>query len=304
MMGGKIWVDSLLGEGATLSFSVPMERGPEAVNALLSSVNKEDVKLLVVDDDLETLEYLALLAERIGVACDVARSGSEALAMMQKGNRYNICFVDWRMPEMDGIELTRIMKTGSESDPVVIMISTNAWGEIEPEAKEAGVDGFLYKPLFPSCLTETINTHIGIITDEEENNELEQSDYFGDYHILVAEDMDINQEIVLAMLEPTMLKIDCAENGKIALDMFNAEPTKYSMIFMDIQMPEMDGIEATKKIRAMALPQAKAIPIIAMSANVFKEDVDRCLAAGMNDHLGKPIDIDEVLEKLRMYLIG
>jgi CheY-like chemotaxis protein len=118
----------------------------------------------------------------------------------------------------------------------------------------------------------------------------------------MAEDVEINREIVLALLEPTLLAIDCAENGAAAVRMFGASPEKYDMIFMDLQMPEMDGYEATRQIRAMELPRAAQIPIIAMTANVFREDVERCLEAGMDGHVGKPLNLDEVLSALRKYL--
>ena len=118
----------------------------------------------------------------------------------------------------------------------------------------------------------------------------------------MAEDVEINREIVLALLEPTMLAIDCAENGAEALRLYSADPTRYDMIFMDVQMPEMDGYTATRRIRALDLPRAKSVPIIAMTANVFREDVEKCLASGMNDHVGKPLDFEEVLAKLRQYL--
>jgi CheY-like chemotaxis protein len=119
--------------------------------------------------------------------------------------------------------------------------------------------------------------------------------------VLLAEDVEINREIVLALLEPTLLTIRCAENGAEAVRMFSAEPGLYDMILMDVQMPEMDGYEATRRIRALDDPRARAVPIIAMTANVFREDIERCLQAGMNDHLGKPLCFEEVLEKLRSY---
>jgi CheY-like chemotaxis protein len=122
------------------------------------------------------------------------------------------------------------------------------------------------------------------------------------YHVLLAEDMKINQEIVLALLEPTGLKITCADNGTIALEMFSKDPDSFDVIFMDVQMPEMSGYETTRRIRALDTPRASEIPIIAMTANVFKEDVEKCLAAGMNDHIGKPLDLENVLSKLRFYL--
>jgi CheY-like chemotaxis protein len=128
------------------------------------------------------------------------------------------------------------------------------------------------------------------------------NDNFKDYHLLLAEDVEINREIVLALLEPTKLQIDCAENGAIALRMFTEAPDRYDLIFMDVQMPEMDGYEATSRIRALGTPHAREIPIIAMTANVFREDIENCLKAGMNDHIGKPLDIKDAISKLRKYL--
>jgi len=121
-------------------------------------------------------------------------------------------------------------------------------------------------------------------------------------HILLAEDVEINREIVLTLLEPTLAQIDCAENGVEVVQMFQDAPDKYDIIFMDVQMPKMDGIEATQRIRALDLPRAKTIPIVAMTANVFREDVEKCLAAGMNSHIGKPLDFEGVLKQLRKYL--
>jgi len=125
---------------------------------------------------------------------------------------------------------------------------------------------------------------------------------FENYRIILAEDVEINREIVLALLEPTLLTVDCAASGEEALGMFTAAPENYDMIFMDVHMPQMDGYEATRRIRALDIPRAKTIPIVAVTANVFREDVEKCLAAGMNDHIGKPIDFDTVREKLQKYL--
>jgi CheY-like chemotaxis protein len=289
-----------MGEGATFALVVYLTRRADDDDAILHFVNKEDVRFLGVDDDPETLEYFMTIINRLGIPCDTAGSGQEAMELINQGHEYNLCFIDWKMPEMNGIELSRIMKTDGENKSVVVMISAADWSMVEGEAKEAGVDGFLSKPLFQSKVIDCINSHIGIIAATDESDEPEQS--FRGYHILLAEDVEINREIVLALLEPTQLKIDCAENGVVAVRMFREAPEKYNMIFMDIQMPEMDGYEATKTIRAFDTPQAKTIPIIAMTANVFKEDIEKCLAAGMNDHLGKPINMNEVWEKLRVYL--
>jgi signal transduction histidine kinase/CheY-like chemotaxis protein len=159
--------------------------------------------------------------------------------------------------------------------------------------------------IFTFCARHGVNDGQTPLGDSEQHGETSpESDDFGAYRILLAEDVEINREIVLALLEPTGMDVDCAENGAMALSLFEASPDSYDMIFMDVQMPEMDGYEATRRIRALGTAKAKSIPIIAMTANVFREDVEKCLEAGMNDHLGKPIDFDEVLGKLRSYLRG
>ncbi|MCL2816943.1 MAG: response regulator, partial [Clostridiales bacterium] len=160
---------------------------------------------------------------------------------------------------------------------------------------------FLPKPLFVASVADCVNEFIGL--KENARPEKDLATEFEGHSILLAEDVEINREIVLALLEPTGLAIDCAENGQMAVNMFLANPQKYEMIFMDLQMPEMDGYTATKAIRASGTEWGKNIPIVAMTANVFKEDVERCEEAGMNGHIGKPLDFNEVIAKLEKYLL-
>jgi len=183
-----------------------------------------------------------------------------------------------------------------------IMISAAQWSMIESDASKAGVNKFLSKPLFPSDIVDTISEYIGVNQQVNEEAQPDVGGHFAGRRILLVEDVEINREIVLALLEPTLLEVDCAENGREAVRIFSGDPTKYDMIFMDVQMPEMDGYEATRRIRALDDPKAKSVPIIAMTANVFREDIERCLGAGMNGHIGKPLNFDEVIEKMNMYL--
>ncbi len=183
------------------------------------------------------------------------------------------------------------------------MISALEWSAIADEAKAAGVDKFLSKPLFPSTIAEVINECLGVDKRQaEKSHSAEIAGIFAGRRILLAEDVEINREIVQTLLEPTKVEIDFAENGAEAVRKFTENPKKYEMIFMDIQMPEMDGYEATRSIRALDIIMAKTIPIVAMTANVFKEDIEKCLEAGMNSHIGKPIDFDEVLKTLHSFL--
>ena len=303
MMGGEIKIESELGKGATFSFTVKMKRG-ELIKQHSSAVNINwgNIRVLVVDDDSYILKDFKGILERLGASCDTALSARDALRFIEQGNIYDIYFIDWKMPEMDGLELTRELKNNkSPADAAAIMISAADYSAIIEEAKDAGVDDFLQKPLLPSTIVDIICEYLGQPgADDDEDTNI--NGIFEGRRILLAEDVDINREIVTALLEPTLIEIDYAVNGKEAVEMFSGAPEKYEMIFMDVQMPEMDGYEATRQIRGLGTPRSKEIPIVAMTANVFKEDVDNCIAAGMNSHVGKPLDFGEVINKLRMYL--
>jgi signal transduction histidine kinase/DNA-binding response OmpR family regulator len=315
MMGGSIWVESTPGKGATFSFTIQLERGTDDKHTLLSDdINLDNLRILTVDDDPDILTYFLDIAQGFGITCDAAISGEKALELINQKNGYHIYFIDWRMPDMDGIRLAREIKERVSEHPVVIMISAAEWSAVAEEAKKAGVDKFLSKPLFPSTIAEVINECLGV--DKKHVEQSQSADISGIFEgrcILLVEDVEINREIVLTLLEPTKLEIDCAENGAEAVRMFQRAPKKYDMIFMDIQMPVMDGYDATHHIRDIEAELSnnhkddtseppEGIPIVAMTANVFKEDIERCLEAGMNDHVGKPIDFEEVLGRLRKYL--
>ncbi|MFP3088835.1 response regulator [Treponema sp. TIM-1] len=321
MMDGDIRVESEPGKGSTFTFWIKLKRGKHpSENLLAPGIGWKNIRILAVDDAEDIREYFKEIAKEMGLSLQTASNGEEALEFIEKKGPYNIYFVDWKMPGMDGIELSRRIKEKGGAS-VIIMISAAQWITIEVEAKTAGVDRFLSKPLFPSTIADCINQCLGhnnLVADAGQR--LEKIDDFAGRRILLAEDVEINREIVIALLEPLSLIIDCAENGAQVVELFIKDPEKYALIFMDVQMPEMDGYEATRRIRAFEEDRRKnlgrefslktphdseapqEIPIIAMTANVFREDIEKCLAAGMNAHVGKPLNLDEVLTILRIYL--
>jgi signal transduction histidine kinase/DNA-binding response OmpR family regulator len=305
MMDGTIWVESEPGRGSTFAFRVKMRRGEGEEGLLGSGIRWKNLRVLAVDDAEDIREFFVEIAGGLSFSLDTAAGGEEALALIEKNGNYDIYFVDWKMPGMDGVELSRRIKEKGGTS-VVIMISAVQLAAIEAEAKAAGVDKFLPKPLFPSAIADCVsqclgqeNLAAGAAGDGEKPA---VTDNFAGCRVMLAEDVAINREIVLALLEPVSLEIIPAENGVQALELFTKAPETYDLIFMDVQMPEMDGYEATRRIRASGTPNAASIPIIAMTANVFREDIEKCLAAGMDAHVGKPIDIEEMLSVLRKFL--
>ena len=300
MMGGEITIKSEIGKGSLFSFSFKASRGRDSNVSLLDpSVNWETMKVLAVDDAPEILSYFTDIFRRYGVHCDVAISGEAAMKKIEETGGYDVFFIDWKMPEMDGIELTkRIKKKNADRKSVVIMISATEWALIREEAEGVGVDKFLMKPLFASDIMDCMNACLGVggSNTQKQQNAVSGGELNG-CHILLAEDVEINREILLASMEGTGVEIDCAENGVEAVRLLCENPGKYDLVFMDVQMPEMDGLEATRRIRQ----SGNNIPVVAMTANVFREDIENCLAAGMNDHIGKPLDMGNVLKKIRKY---
>ena len=299
LMGGTIDCQSEQGKGTTFTVILDLP----AADRQREDMVLDPMDVLIVDDDEILLDTAVDTLESLGVTADHASSGLEALGMIkhrhQMGRDYSIVILDWKMPDLDGIETIHRIRSEAGSSTPILLVSAYDWSDIEDRAKEAGANGFVSKPLFRSKLYDKINSLLGteIKSVEPEND---YSDLEG-MNILIAEDNDINWEIISAMLGMFGITTERAENGRICVEKMRQAATKgsYELIFMDIQMPEMNGLEATKNIRALDDPWASSIPIIAMTADAFSENVTECLNAGMNGHIAKPIDIKIVIKEIR-----
>ncbi len=301
LMDGRIWIDSELGKGSDFLFDVNLKKSklPDGEEKLI----KKEVKILFVDDFLEEHESFCCSVIKLGAKCDCAISGNEALEKIKNSNMpYDIIFTDWRMPEMDGVELARQIRTMNVTHPIIVMTSAAHWGEIQKEAVAAGINSFLPKPFFPCTIAECINKYFHTGPQNEDIMPTAESFDFKGKTVLVAEDVEINREVLDALLAETCVSIKFAENGREAVEMFRQTPELFDLILMDIQMPEVDGLEATRRIRRLELPSAKTVPIVAMTANAFREDVEKSFAAGMNGHVAKPIEMDILLKEMKKHL--
>jgi signal transduction histidine kinase/DNA-binding response OmpR family regulator len=298
LLGGTIDCQSEPGRGTT--FTVVLD--VTAADRQRDEMRLEPVDVLVVDDDEIMLQTTAASIVSLGAAAEQAQSGAEALDMIRhrhdSGKDYDIIIVDLRMPQMDGVETIRRIRTDLKIDTPVILTSAYDWSDIEDEAKDAGATAFVRKPLFRSTLYDRINGLIGkgSLSQEPEDD---HSDLSG-LHVLIAEDNDINWEILSAMLGMFGITSDRAENGRICVDKVReAKEGSYDLIFMDVQMPEMNGLDATRAIRSMDGHWASSVPIIAATADAFSENITECLNAGMNGHIAKPVDIKLVIKEIR-----
>jgi PAS domain S-box-containing protein len=300
MLGGDIWIESEEGHGAKFAFTLMAQRGTEDSQATgARTTDWHSLLILAVDASPDTHDFFLNLARKTCFACLVASTAAEAMGMIEthKDHPPDMLFTEYDLPDESGIELIRHFKSLSDAAPTVIMTSADTWNAVDKEAGAAGVAAFIQKPLFPETVLDCMGK-FAPKTQAASAPESEDGQRFRGVRVLLADDVDVNREIAVSLLETQGVEVDCAEDGRKAYEMFKANPKAYSLIFMDIQMPDVDGYEASRLIRALGCPEAAAVPIVAMTANVFREDVERCLEAGMNDHIGKPIDVHEMFEKL------
>ena len=306
MMGGTIQLKSAVGEGTEFHVILDLEKAdtPELEMIL------PNWRMLVVDDDEILCQSTVASLKEIGINADWTLDGESAIRMVERQHQmrddYHIILLDWKLPGMDGIQTAKELRRRCREDVPILLISAYDWGEIETQAREAGISGFISKPLFKSTLFYGLRQFAGNGSDSVPTPEAvspqEQVDLSG-RHVLLAEDNDLNWEIAEELLAQLGLVLDRAENGQICTDMFlHSTVGYYDAILMDVRMPVMTGIQATEAIRAMSRPDAGEIPIIAMTADAFAEDVQRCLDSGMNAHVAKPIDVDMVARLLEKYI--
>lgn len=300
-MGGNISIKSEPNKGTEIHVILDLEQAEtEETDMILPPW-----RMLVVDDD-EILCHTAVEAlKSIGIQAHWTLSGESALEMIQKQHQirddYQIVLLDWKLPGMDGLMVARqIRKIVGENMPI-ILISAYDWDEFEAEAREAGINGFISKPLFKSTLFHELKQYMGM---EESEDVLTGDMDLAGCRLLAAEDNELNWEILNELLSDAGMELEWAENGEICLEKFKAsEPGYYKAILMDVRMPVMNGYEATEAIRALERPDAQSIPIIAMTADAFSEDVKHCLDSGMNAHTAKPINLDELVALLKKFIL-
>ena len=297
LMNGTIECQSEVGKGTTFTIALDIP----VADRQIEEMKLDPMDVLIVDDDEVLIETAADTLTSLGVRAETASGGMQAVELLrhqeENGKKYRIVIVDWKMSDMNGVETVRRIRSEIAENVPILMISAYDWSDIEDQAREAGVNGFISKPLFRSKLYSKINEMLGV-----EKRSVEPEDDYSDIaglNILIAEDNDVNWEIISAMLGMFGITAQRAKNGRICVDiMREAAENQYALIFMDVQMPEMNGLDATRNIRKLDT-WASRIPIIAMTADAFSENVAECLEAGMNGHIAKPVDIKLVIKEIR-----
>lgn len=304
LMNGKISVSSEKGIGST--FKVSLTLNNSKLHSNIRNLDTSLLKVLVIDDEQVDCDHAKLVLQELGIYAETCLDGKEALKLieinMAKQEPYNLILLDWKMPKKDGLEVAKSIRSIYKNDSTaIIFLTAYNWEEIVDKTGDLKIDGYITKPLFSSNIIEEFDK--AIINHMSNNKVDEKVIKLEGRNILLAEDMPINAEIIKQILELRKIKVDIAENGKIALDKFsNSKIGFYDAILMDVRMPILNGLEATKAIRSLDREDSKSIPIIALTANAFDDDVKISMQAGMNAHLSKPIEIDQLYKTLIKFL--
>ena len=306
MMGGTIEVQTAQGKGSEFIICLPL-RTQDEHRPVEKITELEGLKALVVDDDFNTCDSVTKMLVKVGMRAEWTLSGKEAVLRarqsIEMSDAYHAYIIDWRLPDMNGIEVTRQIRSLHDDTPIIILTAYD-WSDIEVEAKAAGVTAFCSKPMFMSDLRETLMNALGQkLTDASQELLPEEDADFKDRHILLVEDNELNREIAQEILREYGFRVDTAENGAVAVEKVRtAAPGSYDLVLMDVQMPVMDGYTATRQIRALEDPALAGIPILAMTANAFDEDRRNAMESGMNGFLSKPIVIGDLVQELHKIL--
>ena len=306
MMGGTIEVQTAQGKGSEFIVRVPLR--VQAEHRPVEKITElEGLKALVVDDDFNTCDSVTKMLVKVGMRAEWTLSGKEAVLRarqsIEMSDVYHAYIIDWRLPDMNGIEVTRQIRSLHDDTPIIILTAYD-WSDIEVEAKAAGVTAFCSKPMFLSDLRETLMSALGQKQTDAAQELLPPKDAdFKDRQILLVEDNELNREIAQEILREYGFRVDTAENGAVAVEKVStAAPGSYDLVLMDIQMPVMDGYTATRQIRALENPALAGVPILAMTANAFDEDRRRAMESGMNGFLSNPIVIGDLVQELHKIL--
>jgi len=294
LMGGSIQVESRLGKGSTFTVELELRiQDREDDPAFWKEYNV--TRMIVADDEEEVCRNIADIMARTGVVTDWSTDGETAVKMMREsreaGRPYNLILLDWKMPGLDGLETVRLIRKNYPDKIPILLLTAYDWGDIEQEAREIGVNHFMPKPFFISSFKEAIRRVMGNLKRAESA----KGGVLEDKHILVVDDIEVNRIILVKILQTMGAVCDTAGNGQEAVDAFETSPPgTYDVILMDVQMPVMDGYAATRAIRASSHPTAETVPIIAMTANAFVDDIRDAIASGMDAHIAKPVQVDKL----------
>ena len=310
MMEGDIYVESEKDMGSRFTVELPLKLPKLQMQELPDLAG---YSVLIVDDDQDACESISLILQETGIRADWVMNGMEAVEKAWQAHvmedDYCIVIVDWKMPEMDGVETARRIRARLGSGMPILLLSAYDWENVKEEAIQAGINGFLTKPIFKADILEQMKQYIQGGYQEYEEQQIQETENLEGVRklegvrILVADDNELNLEIMFEILNSSGAEVDCVHNGKEALDTYlKSSQGYYQIILMDVHMPEMDGLQATKKIRNSGRPDASIVPIIAMTADVFKEDIRRCKDAGMDAHIGKPVELDKLYSMVRKFI--